>query len=305
MNRYIDDYSKKYSNKEYPNLKKRKTSINLSKQSKKTIKDTIQILYQLSKPKTVRISKTKTINNYRCSFITLTLPSKQIHTDIEIKKCLNAFLTNIRKVYGLQNYVWVSEIQKNGNLHFHMVIDKYINHHAIRYYWNKSINKLGYIDRYKEKFNRLSLKEYADVRKLKVEDCKKAYAFGKKTNWNSPSTEQVVSILSPQKLSGYLAKYLSKGNKKVDDTSERAKTWGKSWSRSQSLSKIKLVTRWNWSNVKEVLESFEDHKKMFYKKKYEWAEIWYFNFKKLNKEFKEFLKTIFNEIGYSYNYTPG
>lgn len=305
LDKKINKYYKNYKSESLKNLNKKKSSLKLSKASRKNIKDTIQLLYQLAKPKTIRISKTKTIYNYKCSFITLTLPYKQHHTDKEVKICLNTFLQNLRKVYDLKNYVWVSELQQNKNIHFHLVIDKYINHNAIRYYWNLAINKLGYIDKYSNKFKDLSITEYARIRNLKVEECKAAFAFGKKTNWRSPSTEQVISVLSAQKLSGYLAKYLSKGITDTEDDKERAKTWGRSWGRSQSLSKIKLVTRWNWNNIKQIVTSFKGAKNMFYKKTYDWAEIWYFNFKALNSEFKGFLNNIFHDIGITYGYEAG
>src|SRR5690606_27662078 len=144
--------------------KVKKKSINLSKASKRKIKDTFSLLYHLAKPRTVKISNKKYIYNFRLSFVTLTLPSQQKHTDVEIKKiCLNNFLNVMRQKFGLKNYIWISEIQENGNLHFHMVFDMYIHHKAIRYYWNRSLELLGYVSEYSNKMKSLSLKEYATL----------------------------------------------------------------------------------------------------------------------------------------------
>jgi len=41
-------------------------------------------------------------------------------------KCWNYFLTACRKRFNLVNYVWVTERQKNGTLHFHMLTNNWI-----------------------------------------------------------------------------------------------------------------------------------------------------------------------------------
>ena len=56
------------------NLNQKKKSVNLSPASKRKLRDSIMLMYQLSKPRKVQIKKDKFIYNYRASFITLTLP---------------------------------------------------------------------------------------------------------------------------------------------------------------------------------------------------------------------------------------
>ncbi|HSH66771.1 MAG TPA: hypothetical protein VLB84_13495, partial [Bacteroidia bacterium] len=77
--------------KRISNLQKSKSTVNLSQASKKNIRDSIFGMYQLSNPRTVYSPSKKPIYNFRQSFITLTLPAEQIHSDIEIKQCLNHF----------------------------------------------------------------------------------------------------------------------------------------------------------------------------------------------------------------------
>jgi hypothetical protein len=65
-------------------------------------------------------------------------------TDYQAVKCLNKYLTVLRKKDGLFNYVWVAEKQGNGNIHFHMIIDKrfeisYINSLWITQQYNSKI----------------------------------------------------------------------------------------------------------------------------------------------------------------------
>lgn len=86
------------------------------------------------------------------TFVTLTLPSAQLHEDNEIKrKCLTPYIETLKRKYNVWNYFWRAEAQKNGNIHFHILIDSYIHHTAIRNEWNQCINKLGYVDKFKEK----------------------------------------------------------------------------------------------------------------------------------------------------------
>ncbi|MEA5426816.1 rolling circle replication-associated protein [Arcicella lustrica] len=89
------------------------------------------------------------------TFVTLTLPSKQVHHDNLIKnECLDPFLewvkaTEIKKGWNVKCYLWRAESQKNGNLHFHLIVDRWIDHEAIRKRWNQLINRLGYVDMYR------------------------------------------------------------------------------------------------------------------------------------------------------------
>jgi len=82
-------------------------------------------------------------------FVTLTLPAKQQHSDNEIKaKCLIPFIQSLKRHYHVKYYFWIAEAQKNGNLHFHLIIDCYVHHSYIRARWNSNLAKLGYIGRF-------------------------------------------------------------------------------------------------------------------------------------------------------------
>lgn len=302
MNRQIDLFEKQESPQEYENLKKTKKTWELSRQTKNKIKDSIQVLYQLAPARDIKINKKKTIRNFRCSFITLTLPSIQNHADQEIKKCLNRFLMNLRKVYGMQNYVWKAELQKNENIHFHLITDIFAPHQAIRYYWNKALKPLGYIEQYRIKFANMSLAKYAEYRQIPVNAARAGYVYGRRTNWESPSTESVESIHSPKKLAIYLAKYLSKSLSETEKDVSRIKAFGRVWARSQSISRLKLVSRWDWANIRSNIKSFKGWEKFFYVKSYEYVDMLYFKFENLTKPFKAFINQIFQDLAVSYGY---
>lgn len=113
-------------------------------------------------------SKSNVISDYLCSFITLTLPSKQTHTDKELTEfAINPFLSYCRKMWGVRYYIWKKELQKNGNLHFHLITDRYIRWDKLRETWNRIINRgkvdkcetpFDYVDRYTAKMRQ----RYAD-----------------------------------------------------------------------------------------------------------------------------------------------
>src|SRR5690606_29708884 len=79
------------------------------------------------------------------TFVTCTLPAKQIHSDKVIKRAFVLFLDNLKKTYGVRQYIWKSEAQNNGNLHFHVLIDRYIDWQIIRKLWNSQMVRLGYV----------------------------------------------------------------------------------------------------------------------------------------------------------------
>ena len=69
-------------------------------------------------------------------------------TDREITKQFSKLLEGLSRRFkrnqpnGLKNYVWVSEAQERGNIHFHLVTSSgFINVHEVQEYWNKLIGQ--------------------------------------------------------------------------------------------------------------------------------------------------------------------
>lgn len=92
-------------------------------------------------------------NKHLCTFVTLTLPAKQQHSDVEITKfCLNPFFSYCRKFFKVRYFCWKKELQKNGNLHFHIVTDRYIDHKCLRAAWNRCLNR-GFVDGVEDPFD--------------------------------------------------------------------------------------------------------------------------------------------------------
>lgn len=49
----------------------------------------------------------------------------------------------------MKHYFWRAELQANGQIHFHLIVDHYIPKHAVQHDWNKLIfSALGLSDTY-------------------------------------------------------------------------------------------------------------------------------------------------------------
>lgn len=129
------------------------------------------------------------------TFLTLTLPSQQKHTDQFIKRhMLNYFITKLKREGFLKSYVWKAEAQKNGNLHFHLVFAEFIPKVKISEYWNSICDQHGYLDEFKAAQKHI----------------------------NAPSTK-IEASRSIGNTSKYLAKYISK---KDDSRPIKGRIWG-------------------------------------------------------------------------------
>lgn len=159
--------------------------------------------------------------NYKLAFITLTLPAKQFHTDNEIKsKGLNHFLTILRRKFHVNMYIWKAEKQENGNIHFHILINRYIHWKEIRENWNQILAKLGYISAYQKNMKNyfregFRLSENPKDKRSR-EQQKKAYETGKKENWTNPNSTDIHALYKVKNVPAYIAKYIAKGVTKTN-----------------------------------------------------------------------------------------
>jgi len=161
---------------------------------------------------------------FKINFVTLTLPSKQVHTDAEIKEqCLNQFLTELRQAFPGLSYLWRAESQMNGNIHFHITTNRYLPWQMLRGKWNRIIEKLGYVSAYQKKmisFFENGFKYQPDV--INAGDYatqKRRYESGKSHNWRQPNSTDVHKTKNIRNISAYLSKYCSKNNYKYSCSS--------------------------------------------------------------------------------------
>lgn len=118
---------------------------------------------------------TKHNKNHYINFVTLTLPAKQVHSDLDIKrKCLNRFLVYMKRKAGVTHFFWRAEAQKNGNIHFHIIFDKFIDKGLLEVEWFAACEVLGYISAFEAVHGHRS-PPAVNVQKLRKIQCVEAY----------------------------------------------------------------------------------------------------------------------------------
>jgi len=235
----------------------------------------------------------------KIGFLTLTLPSSQLkeekfygkgrfsygvwyHSDQEIKKqCLNQLFVELNKVYGLKEKLWKAEKQSNGSIHFHVLVDRFIPYSDLCTRWNRICNKLGYVDRYREKMCKISEEDYIKMRLEGVQNFKSAaakkkyirklrmtYQEQKKANWMNPNSVDIHSLYkqkngkSISNMVAYIAKYMSKEGEGLDVGTDIDRVKGRIWYCSRLISRAckvvvectdELITAYN-----KALEKIKD-----------------------------------------------
>jgi hypothetical protein len=199
------------------NLIDNKHKLTVSFKAQAKLQKSITYLLAGAKEKKVYNSKYNSYFKFKVSFLTLTLPSRQIHTDMEITSaCLNQFFTELRSKYDLTHYVWRAEMQGNRNIHYHILSDRWLPYKEINVIWNRIIEKLGYVS-----------------------------AFEKVHKKRNPNTTDIHSLKKIKNVSQYIMKYMSK-----TDTSDRVKYKRKV---VDGIKKFKKGTSSLSNNVKEYL----------------------------------------------------
>lgn len=88
-------------------------------------------------------------------FITLTMSGENSYDHREIKrKLLQQFLKQLYYQERVKHYFWKAELQKNGRIHFHLVIDGYIDKKEIQYRWNALQKKHNLLIEFEKKYKR-------------------------------------------------------------------------------------------------------------------------------------------------------
>jgi len=58
------------------------------------------------------------------------------------------FIQQLKRIYSIQEYFWSAEPQENGNIHFHLLIDRWVNAEGVNDLWNVATDHLGYLSKY-------------------------------------------------------------------------------------------------------------------------------------------------------------
>lgn len=293
----------------------------LSDSSKRKLFDSVNYMFNLSQPRLIEMKNNKKIFNFRLSFVTLTLPSKQAHDDVTIKKdFLNHFLVELRKHYKIDNYIWKAELQKNQNIHFHLILDRYVDYQALRRRWNRVLEKGGYVSKYREKMSKLSSSQYYLMRlnnckshnekygteyNITFKDAHKAYQKGVDSNWSNPNSVDVKSVYGKKDLACYLAKYVAKQideDSQTDEETTRQMAFGRSWSRSYSLVKLSKIGSIEYDDIKDLITYFRNKKANVMRVAGRFFEVFYFTLDQLHVTAKKYILDWITLIAVNHGY---
>lgn len=267
------------------NFKDNSAKGTISPAARKRVSRSLDYFLFLAKPKTAVNYKTGRSFEFRIAFVTLTLASPQIHSDKQIiEKVLQPLLNYLRKHYKIERYIWRAEKQKNGNLHFHLLIDKFIPYSDLKDRWNQYQQNLGYVTRYRENqlfWHKNGFKIRDKLLKFWNEEAQyNAYLKGIQENWNNPNTTDIHSIKKVKNVKLYMLKYLTKNSQNGTKTiqspeleqtqSERSAAQnaaiadiirGRLWACSESLSKIRGAEDFfTWDYAEELEEVAKQRK---------------------------------------------
>ena len=124
----------------------RYSSERLTKSAAAKLRNAISLLVAVANTKKLFDPELQRHVKFKVNFITLTLSAKQKHSDSEIVKLLlEPFLRAFRDRCPGLLYVWKSEVQDCGNIHFHISSNRYISCFFLRRLWNKIQASAGYL----------------------------------------------------------------------------------------------------------------------------------------------------------------
>ena len=182
----------------------KKYSGSITSGAKKRISKAVDLMIQCSPYKMVWNDIINKYTKFSLNFITLTIPTnnRMVTAKEGNKSLLQPFLHWLRVKHGVDMYVWKAELQKRGQLHYHITTNTFIRHEEIKRVWNELLQREKLMDEYFE-------------------------AHG---HYNANSTD-VHAVYKVRDIKAYLVKYLSKNDDKGGQTE------GKIWGCSKKLSK--------------------------------------------------------------------
>jgi len=170
---------------------------------------------------------------FHLSFMTLTVhnPDRNLTSKEVQETCLEHFLQWLRRRYIGCLYIWKAELQKRGQIHYHITSNCFVDRDLFAKKWNELQQKAGYLDEY----------------------------YKAKGHYNAPSVD-ITSVRKIKNITGYLTKRIAmempvdkKGRfvkiKKGNIVGELAKTMqnqktvgGKVWDCSKNLKEYGYFT---------------------------------------------------------------
>lgn len=109
---------------------------------------------------------------FRQGFLTLTLPGVATADHKAIKnKVLDPFFTYCRNRMGLKDYVWTAELQERGEIHFHAIVNTFMDKQRVRDAWIRACENSGIVA-----MSSSAKRPSTEIEKCKSYNGSKAYA---------------------------------------------------------------------------------------------------------------------------------
>jgi hypothetical protein len=204
---------------------------------------------------------------------TFTLPSAQRldaagnFDDRAVKREVWApMVQELRNRFGVALYLWVAEPQENGNIHFHALIDKYIDNTAdggrqLTRTWNRLLDNAGYIAPYTAKMKALHQKGFVfdgsmtelaklpkngsyvrEVRAVSYETQVERWLQGESCSWTQPNSVDVHKLGHANSIKAYICKYLTKNTGAEVDGVRPRPIAGAVWGRADELAQVQAYS---------------------------------------------------------------
>jgi len=221
--------------------------------SKKRIKTAVELMLLGSKKELVYNPVLKKTVDFHIAFVTLTLSINDYFiggTDA-YNLLLKPFLQWLTITVGCKSYIWKAERQSrfdkkgilkesHGQLHYHLIINKFLVHTDIKEKWNYLQRKNNLLETFKRKYGH-----------------------------DNPNSIDIHSIYKVDDVANYLCKYISKeGAESVieneDGTQTKLTVEGKVWDCSKNLKGKRLPTfeinEHNWIMLNNMVTDSVVHK---------------------------------------------
>lgn len=175
------------------NFKNMKTySGTMTEGTKKRIRKTIDLLMQLSPEKKKYNPVTGRVIKHQLSFITLTVSNdeKMLSAKDGYNLLLAPFIRYMRDKKELKTYIWKAELQKRGQIHYHITTPEIIDYKTIKEYWNHLQDKAGLLEKFKAKYkhNQPNSTDIHQVRKINNIQAYLSKEFCKTVQNETPTT---------------------------------------------------------------------------------------------------------------------
>lgn len=182
---------------------------NMTTGVKKRLTKAINLLVMSAKPIYIYNPVTDKSHYHRLSFLTLTIPDKEpiLSPKEGYRRLLTPFLQWLRRTEKVKTYIWKSEYQKRGQLHYHITTPSFIHYQSIKDKWNNIIRAEGLMKDYTA--------EYGSI---------------------DPNSTDINEVKHITNLASYLAKEFCKS---IQNPTNQT---GKLWDCSENLSKAKYMT---------------------------------------------------------------